>query len=166
MADDGWQSRVCCYHSPVITPRACAQQGAKQSVYLLSVIVSTKIARSRDLSIWVTGKRNESVKIIKKLPYASNRLVRPMSIPKAAFCWPRLSTTPPCAFCSYAQLSYESLMVMFINKHTAHLAARYADAACRVCALESSSLMEWSHIPPDFKIMQNWLLYPLCMHMG
>ena len=81
----------------LITPHACARGKAIGFVchLLLSVIVGTKIARSRDLGIQATRKHNESVEFGKKwLQYASNRLAWPTKVTNSAFCWPRLSTAP------------------------------------------------------------------------
>ena len=53
---------VVTYFLVVITPRTHAQQGVKQLI--LSVIISMKITRSRDLGITNTLKHNESYKIV------------------------------------------------------------------------------------------------------
>jgi hypothetical protein len=68
--------------SPLNYPvRACVARGKAIG---LSVVVSIKIARSRDVDTRATHKRihrNRQKKLV------SNRLVRPTSVVKTAFCW-------------------------------------------------------------------------------
>ena len=64
----------------------------------LYLSVCTKIARSQDLGIWVTHNHNKSVETFETLYSASNHLIGPTSVTNTAFCWPHLSTAPPCAF--------------------------------------------------------------------
>ena len=62
LQDDSTQNWSKC-----ILPRAHALQGVKQSVCpSVVIVVSTKIARSRDLGIWATRKHNESIEIFEK----------------------------------------------------------------------------------------------------
>ena len=67
--------------------------------------------------------------------------VRPTSIIKPHFYWPRLSTALPCAFCSCAQpivgKGCQQVLLLYA------LQDADADAARGVCALESSSYATW-----------------------
>ena len=69
----------------IITPRTSA--GVKQSVVCLSVVViTTKIARSRDLGIWGACKHNQLVEAVKNwLECASNHLSRSMNVTNSVF---------------------------------------------------------------------------------
>ena len=58
-----------------VTLRMHAQQGVKQLVCLSSVVISVKIAVSRDLGITATPKHNKSVEIFKKTCYVMLQIV-------------------------------------------------------------------------------------------
>ena len=63
-------SRGCGIIIIIFTPRAYVQQEINQSVYLSSlVVVSMKIARSRDLDIKAIPKYNDLFELLKNLLY-------------------------------------------------------------------------------------------------
>ena len=51
----------------VVTPRACARGKVISLSSVVVVVVGTKIARSRDLGVYVCCKHNQSVDICEKL---------------------------------------------------------------------------------------------------
>jgi hypothetical protein len=73
---------------------ACAAKGKAIGLSACLLSVDTKIATSRDLGVWATRKRKKSVEMVVNFTSLCFE-----SFGKAtAFCWPRLSTAPPCAF--------------------------------------------------------------------
>ena len=95
----------------IFIPREHVQQGVKQSGFV-HLFVSTKIARSWDLGIWVTLKYNISVDIVEKLVSLCFESL-PMRVAKNFI----LLATPmdtthyrPCALCSCAQSGIYSVL--------------------------------------------------------
>ena len=83
---------------------ACMCKTMKESVCLLSVVITAKITRFRHLGIWATRKYSQSVEICKK--NALNHSARPTSIINSVFLLTIMATPidlahcRPCAFCS------------------------------------------------------------------
>ena len=84
----------------LITPRACT--GVKQFGLSVSLsVVTTKIARSRNLGVWATCKHNQSVEISENwLDSAFNRLARAMNVTNSVCLLTIVAMPIDCAHCT------------------------------------------------------------------
>ena len=111
-----------------ITPRACTQ-GVKQLV-CQSVVISTKITRSRDIGIWANCKYNQTIRWGKKLAWICFKSTTQAKIARnIEFCVDHTYSWP-CAFCSCAQPTVD------------HVLSNYNKAPCEFVVPETVSVQD------------------------